>query len=87
MAKYVVNSPIKSGGKIHAIGASIVLDDAIAAPLLATGRIETIAKKNSNVSAESTPVSGDGAQQAPESRVPETDSAANPPAKKPGAKK
>ena len=44
MAKYVVNSPIKSGGKIHAIGASIVLDDAIAAPLLATGRIETRSK-------------------------------------------
>jgi hypothetical protein len=79
MAKYTVQSPIKSGGKIHAVGAAITLDDAIAAPLLAKGRIEVPGGVTNSTGASSTKEAtgtGDGARQAPE-----------PPAKKTGAKK
>lgn len=67
MTAYTVQSPVKSGGKIYQIGAKITLDDETAAPLLALGRITSVAAKNSSGDASSNENSGDAARQAAES--------------------
>lgn len=83
MSSYIVRSPIKSGGKIHSVGDTIALDDEIAAPLLAAGRIDAVVVENSSEGGRSD-VSGDGAQQAPDPKASKIESAPAAPVKKSG---
>ena len=92
MAKYTVQSPVKHGGKIHDIDATITLDDDAAAPLLALGRITAKGgTKNSSDDASSTEGnsedSRDAARQAAKSKEPAPGASTSAPAKKSGGKK
>ena len=88
MATYTVQSPVKHGGKIYEIGATIKLDDETAAPLLALGRITTQGGTKNSSEAKGSADTGDAARQAAESGSPATEAGASAPAtKKSGGKK
>ncbi len=78
MPKYIVRSPVKSGGKIHDIGVTVTLDEESAAPLLALGRIEPrdgepqagAAENSSDESGSVNAIAGDAAQQAAKPNTP-----------------